>query len=75
MPSAAGASFLAVLKRFGPANPAPLSFPPGMDARPRHPGGRLDVRASSSIVSTGRGRGRGPLYLAKDSRLRPELFP
>ena len=68
--------FLAVLKRFGPANPGPLSFPLqgwtlAADMPAAFPGLAEDLDRLDVVVSEAGGR----IYLAKDGRVDPALIP
>ncbi len=66
--------YLAVLKDFGPANSAPLSFPIrgwtlALDLPSAAPGLEAALRRCDELVAEAGGR----VYLTKDARLSPEM--
>ncbi len=71
-----GASFLGVLKRFGSASRAPLSFPsPGWTLALDFPIGIPRLEATLTEFDQELCQRGGRIYLVKDSRLKPDFLP
>jgi decaprenylphospho-beta-D-ribofuranose 2-oxidase len=68
-------SFLTVLKRFGPSNPAPLSFPiPGWTLAADVPAAVPGLLKALDQLDEEVAAAAGRLYLAKDSRQKAAMF-